>query len=113
MHVLCVCVCVMYVYMCVLCVCTCVCVLYMCVCVMCVYMCVYTCVCDVCDVFLNWQYDGDVMITCYLDFRRRTIVSMGTHDLDTIQGPFTYEALPPDQIKFKPLNQVRYNFAQL
>ena len=37
--------------------------------------------------------------------RRRTIVSMGTHDLDTIQGPFTYEALPPDQIKFKPLNQ--------
>eukprot|EP00731_Ephydatia_muelleri_P014787 Em0008g507a len=37
--------------------------------------------------------------------RRRTIVAIGTHDLDTIQGPFTYEALPPDQIKFKPLNQ--------
>lgn len=31
---------------------------------------------------------------------------MGTHDLDTVEGPFTYEALPPDQIKFKPLNQV-------
>ena len=38
--------------------------------------------------------------------RHRTIVSMGTHDLDTLEGPFTYEALPPDQIKFKPLNQV-------
>lgn len=31
---------------------------------------------------------------------------MGTHDLDTIQGPFTYEALPPEKIKFVPLNQV-------
>ena len=38
--------------------------------------------------------------------RRRTLVSMGTHDLDTVEGPFTYEAHPPDQIKFKPLSQV-------
>ncbi|RDA85006.1 hypothetical protein CP532_2045 [Ophiocordyceps camponoti-leonardi (nom. inval.)] len=37
--------------------------------------------------------------------RNRTLVSMGTHDLDTIQGPFTYEALSPRDIKFKPLNQ--------
>lgn len=37
--------------------------------------------------------------------RQRTLVSIGTHDLDTIQGPFTYEALPPKDIKFKPLNQ--------
>lgn len=37
--------------------------------------------------------------------RRRTLVAIGTHDLDTIQGPFIYDALPPDQIKFKPLNQ--------
>lgn len=37
--------------------------------------------------------------------RKRTLVAIGTHDLDTIQGPFTYDALPPDQIKFKPLNQ--------
>jgi phenylalanyl-tRNA synthetase beta chain len=35
------------------------------------------------------------------------LVSIGTHDLDTVEGPFTYEALPPEQIKFKPLNQVR------
>lgn len=37
--------------------------------------------------------------------RKRTLVAIGTHDLDTIQGPFIYDALPPDQIKFKPLNQ--------
>ena len=33
-------------------------------------------------------------------------MSIGTHDLDTIEGPFTYEALPPQDIKFVPLNQV-------
>lgn len=37
--------------------------------------------------------------------RNRTLVSVGTHDLDTIQGPFTYEALPPKDIKFTPLNK--------
>ncbi|RAL09997.1 phenylalanine--tRNA ligase subunit beta [Aspergillus homomorphus CBS 101889] len=37
--------------------------------------------------------------------RQRTLVSIGTHDLDTIQGPFTYEALPPKDVKFTPLNQ--------
>ncbi|PQE33050.1 hypothetical protein CJF32_00011177 [Rutstroemia sp. NJR-2017a WRK4] len=37
--------------------------------------------------------------------RQRTLVAIGTHDLDTIQGPFTYEALPPKEIKFIPLNQ--------
>lgn len=30
---------------------------------------------------------------------------MGTHDLETINGPFTYEALPPEDIVFAPLNQ--------
>ncbi|WFD00710.1 phenylalanine--tRNA ligase [Malassezia yamatoensis] len=37
--------------------------------------------------------------------RRRTLVSMGTHDLDTIQAPFTYEALAPESFKFAPLNR--------
>jgi len=37
--------------------------------------------------------------------RQRTLVSIGTHDLDKIQGPFSYEALSPDEIKFVPLNQ--------
>ena len=39
--------------------------------------------------------------------RKRTLVAIGTHDLDTIQGPFKYVAQPPDQIKFKPLNQTK------
>lgn len=33
------------------------------------------------------------------------MVAIGTHDLDTIQGPFLYDARPPADIKFKPLNQ--------
>ena len=33
--------------------------------------------------------------------RRRTLASMGTHDLDTIQGPFRYLAKKPQDIKFK------------
>lgn len=37
--------------------------------------------------------------------RKRTLVAIGTHDYDTIQGPFSYEALPPEQITFKALNQ--------
>ncbi|KAH9747784.1 Phenylalanine--tRNA ligase beta subunit cytoplasmic [Citrus sinensis] len=39
--------------------------------------------------------------------RRRTLVAIGTHDLDTLQGPFTYEALPPSHINFVPLKQTR------
>ncbi|KAM4770733.1 phenylalanine--tRNA ligase beta subunit [Rhinophrynus dorsalis] len=37
--------------------------------------------------------------------RRRTLVAIGTHDLDTISGPFIYTAKPPADIRFKPLNQ--------
>ncbi|KAJ2743670.1 phenylalanine--tRNA ligase subunit beta [Coemansia sp. BCRC 34301] len=36
---------------------------------------------------------------------KRELVSIGTHDLDTVQGPFTYEARKPEDIKFVPLNQ--------
>ncbi|XP_055863997.1 phenylalanine--tRNA ligase beta subunit-like [Biomphalaria glabrata] len=39
--------------------------------------------------------------------RRRTLVAIGTHDLDTLEGPFSYEALPPSDIKFKPLGQTK------
>jgi len=39
--------------------------------------------------------------------RKRTLVSMGTHDLDTIQGPFRYTAKPPSEIRFKALNQTK------
>ncbi|KAF7879385.1 hypothetical protein EAF04_000581 [Stromatinia cepivora] len=37
--------------------------------------------------------------------RQRTLVAIGTHDMDTVKGPFTYEALPPKDIIFTPLNQ--------
>nr|POE88133.1 phenylalanine--trna ligase beta subunit [Quercus suber] len=39
--------------------------------------------------------------------RQRTLVAIGTHDLDTIEGPFTYEALTPEEIEFAPLNQTK------
>ncbi|CAE6424407.1 unnamed protein product [Rhizoctonia solani] len=37
--------------------------------------------------------------------RKRQLVAIGTHDLDTLKPPFTYEALPPDQIKFAALGK--------
>jgi phenylalanyl-tRNA synthetase beta chain len=42
--------------------------------------------------------------------RRRTLASVGTHDLDSVQGPFRYCAVPPADIHFAPLgssNSVR------
>ena len=39
--------------------------------------------------------------------RHRTLVAIGTHDLDTLQGPFSYEALPPEKIVFTPLKQTQ------
>ncbi|BGP25357.1 phenylalanine--tRNA ligase subunit beta [Rhodotorula toruloides] len=40
--------------------------------------------------------------------RRRTLVAIGTHDLDKIApGDITYEALPPKEIKFAPLNKTQ------
>ena len=37
--------------------------------------------------------------------RRRTLVAIGTHDLDTLTPPFTYEALPQTDIAFRPLGE--------
>ncbi|KAH6626522.1 hypothetical protein B0J18DRAFT_380824 [Chaetomium sp. MPI-SDFR-AT-0129] len=39
--------------------------------------------------------------------RQRTLVAIGTHDLDTMNGPFTFEGLPPKDINFVPLNQTK------
>ena len=39
--------------------------------------------------------------------RKRTLVAIGTHDLDTVQGPFVYDAQPPQEIVFIPLKQTR------
>ncbi|XP_053729549.1 phenylalanine--tRNA ligase beta subunit [Synchiropus splendidus] len=46
--------------------------------------------------------------------RKRSLVAIGTHDLDTISGPFTYTAKAPGDICFKPLNQTKeYTATQL
>jgi len=46
--------------------------------------------------------------------RKRTLASVGTHDLDTIKGPFKYMAKAPKDIKFVPLNQMKeYTSAEL
>eukprot|EP01041_Mallomonas_annulata_P007658 gene7658-15673_t len=37
--------------------------------------------------------------------RKRSYVAIGTHDLDTIEGPFTYRALNPTEINFVPLTE--------
>uniref|UniRef100_A0AAF5PW73 Phenylalanine--tRNA ligase beta subunit n=1 Tax=Wuchereria bancrofti TaxID=6293 RepID=A0AAF5PW73_WUCBA len=39
--------------------------------------------------------------------RKRTLVAIGTHDLDTVQGPFYYGAEKPADLKFKPLNRTK------
>eukprot|EP00178_Gracilaria_changii_P025304 TRINITY_DN78045_c0_g1_i1.p1 TRINITY_DN78045_c0_g1~~TRINITY_DN78045_c0_g1_i1.p1 ORF type:complete len:592 (+),score=72.21 TRINITY_DN78045_c0_g1_i1:202-1977(+) len=46
--------------------------------------------------------------------RRRTLVAIGTHDLDTLAAPFSYEALPPRDIRFVPLQKTEeYDAEQL
>mmetsp|Transcript_27536 Transcript_27536/g.57468 ORF Transcript_27536/g.57468 Transcript_27536/m.57468 type:complete len:646 (+) Transcript_27536:64-2001(+) len=35
--------------------------------------------------------------------RNRTLVAIGTHDLEEVKGPFTYDARPPKDINFVPL----------
>ncbi|KAF8484915.1 phenylalanyl-tRNA synthetase subunit beta [Russula ochroleuca] len=39
--------------------------------------------------------------------RKRQFVAIGTHDLDVITRPFRYEAKPPKDIKFAPLNKTQ------
>ncbi|KAF8543977.1 hypothetical protein BDD12DRAFT_725165 [Trichophaea hybrida] len=58
--------------------------------------------------FIQERYDSFIALQDKLHqnlCRQRTLVSMGTHDLDTVKGPFTYEALRPEDIVFAPLNQ--------
>lgn len=46
--------------------------------------------------------------------RQRTLVAIGTHDLDSIEGPFTYDALPPKDISFIALGEEKeMNVAEL
>ena len=60
--------------------------------------------------FTKERYDSFIALQDKLHqnlARQRTLVAIGTHDLDTVEGPFTYEALPPEEIKFAPLNQTK------
>lgn len=60
--------------------------------------------------FTKERYDSFIALQDKLHqnlARQRTLVAIGTHDLDTIEGPFTYEALPPEEINFAPLNQTK------
>ncbi|CCD26087.2 phenylalanine--tRNA ligase subunit beta NDAI_0G03100 [Naumovozyma dairenensis CBS 421] len=46
--------------------------------------------------------------------RNRSLVAIGTHDYDTMEGPVYYRALPPKDIHFIPLNQTKeFNGAEL
>ena len=48
--------------------------------------------------------------------RKRTYVAIGTHDLDTLKGPFKYKAIKPEEINFVPLtedNGKSYNAKEL
>ena len=46
--------------------------------------------------------------------RRRQLVAIGTHDLDTLTPPFRYEARKPTDIKFVPLSKNKeYTAAEL
>ena len=42
--------------------------------------------------------------------RLRTLVAIGTHDLDTVEGPFTYDARPGADINFVPLTPDHKSF---
>ncbi|KAI9685098.1 MAG: phenylalanine--tRNA ligase subunit beta [Bogoriella megaspora] len=60
--------------------------------------------------FTQSRYDSFIALQDKLHqnmARQRTLVSIGTHDLDKLKGPFSYEALPPKEIKFAPLNQTK------
>ncbi|KRX03405.1 putative DNA binding domain [Pseudocohnilembus persalinus] len=57
--------------------------------------------------FTQESYDSFIDLQTKLHFnhcRRRRLVAIGTHNLDTIEGPFVYDALKPEEIKFAPLN---------
>ena len=43
--------------------------------------------------------------------RKRTYVAIGTHDLDTIKGPFLYTAQDPKDINFVPLTETSRSFS--
>lgn len=43
--------------------------------------------------------------------RQRTLVAIGTHDMDAVKGPFSYDARDPQAITFKPLTHESRSFS--
>lgn len=43
--------------------------------------------------------------------RNRTLVAIGTHDYDTLQGPFEYHGKDPSNINFVPLTETERSFS--
>ncbi len=44
--------------------------------------------------------------------RKRELVAIGTHDLDTISDPFLFDARPPEKISFKALKESKERTAK-
>lgn len=44
--------------------------------------------------------------------RKRELVAIGTHDLDTLQPPFLFDARAPDKIKFRALKEAKERTAK-
>ncbi|KAJ1607099.1 phenylalanyl-tRNA synthetase beta chain [Cryptosporidium canis] len=64
-----------------------------------------------CAVLRNLNFNEDIYKS-FIDYqeklhsnicRKRSLVSIGTHDLDKVEGPFFYDARPYDEVKFVPL----------
>lgn len=69
----------------------------------------------VCAVLRNIRFTTE-SYNSFIDFqeklhsglaRKRTLVSVGTHDLDKVTPPFSYALKPKEGIRFVPLNQTR------
>lgn len=67
-----------------------------------------------CAVLRNVSFEDERVYQSFLDLqdklhqnicRRRTLVAIGTHDLDALTPPFAYEALEPQTIEFVPLTE--------
>ena len=50
---------------------------------------------------------NDAGVKVPVSFPFSALVAIGTHDLDTIQSPFVYEAKVPTEICFRALNQTK------
>jgi phenylalanyl-tRNA synthetase beta chain len=58
--------------------------------------------------FSQLSYDGFIELQDKLHnniCRKRTLVAIGTHDLDKFHTPVHYRGMNPNEIKFIPLNQ--------